>query len=192
MVLGLVAAAALLIAAIRFPAWNNAEPQPAGAPPETAPAYREITWDDLLPKDWDPMQAFKGLDFSKLGDNDPKAIKALRTLKNVWDNAPIETSLDGQSIRLAGFAIPLDSQNQHVSEALLVPYFGACIHSPPPPANQVIHVVFKTPVKDMRTMDAFWIGGVLTGERGDSGLGVHGYRLAAERVEPYVFDEEKP
>jgi hypothetical protein len=171
---------------------DNAEPPTTPSPGITAPTYRDITWDDLLPKDWNPMQDFKGLDFAKLRDNDPRAIKALQALKTAWDNAPIETSLNDQRIRLAGFVIPLDNQLQNVSEALLLPYFGACIHSPPPPANQIIHVVFGQPVVQMRTMDAFWISGVLSAERGDSGMGIYGYRLTAERVEPYLFPEKTP
>jgi hypothetical protein len=191
--LGVLAAlAALSIWALSGLTQDDAEPPATPSPIATAPTYRDIAWDDLLPKDWNPMQDFKDLDFSRLRDYDPRAIKVLQTLKTAWDNAPIETSMNGQRIRLAGFVIPLDSQHQNVSEALLLPYFGACIHSPPPPANQIIHVVFGKPVPRMRTMDAFWISGVLSAERGDSGMGIYGYRLAAERVEPYVFTQEKP
>lgn len=47
-----------------------------GAPREAS--YRDINWDDLLPRDWNPMAAFKGIDFSRLKDNDPRATEALR------------------------------------------------------------------------------------------------------------------
>jgi hypothetical protein len=186
-----LAAFAILAVFASFPMQGNAESSAAskadGPPantPKTAPGYRAITWDDLLPKDWNPLEAFKDMDFSQIRDDDPRAIAALQKLKTAWDDAPIEASLDGQRIRLAGFVIPLDSEGQNVSEALLLPYFGACIHSPPPPANQIIHVVFAKPAK-MRMMDAFWISGKLSAQRGDSGLGVYGYLLSAERAEPY-------
>lgn len=190
-----LAVIAILAIFTAFPMPGNAEPPhaskpPVNTPPKTAPSYREITWDDLLPKDWDPLAAFKDMDFSQIRDDDPRAIAALQKLKTAWDDAPIETSLDGQRIRLAGFVIPLDSEEQNVSEALLLPYFGACIHSPPPPANQIIHVVFAKPAAKMRMMDAFWISGKLTAQRGDSGLGVHGYLLSAERVELYEAPPE--
>ena len=80
----------------------------------------------------------------------------------------------------------VDRQGDLVSELLLVPYFGACIHTPPPPANQIIHVVLKKPINGLRMMDAYWINGTLDLARGDTGLGVYGYRLKAEAMQPYV------
>lgn len=62
---------------------------------------------------------------------------------------------------------------------------------PPPPSNQVIHVVPAKPVKGMQTMETFWISGTLNLQGGDSGMGVYAYRLAAERVEPYVVKQGK-
>lgn len=63
-----------------------------------------------------------------------------------------------------------------------IPYFGACIHTPPPPANQIIHVRSKSPVKGLRTMDAVWVSGTLGLERSDSEMGASGYSLAAKIV----------
>lgn len=48
--------------------------------------------------------------------------------------------LEGQLIRMPGFALPLEFAGKGVKEFLLVPYLGACIHTPPPPANQMIFV----------------------------------------------------
>ncbi|MDR2031744.1 MAG: DUF3299 domain-containing protein [Azoarcus sp.] len=154
-------------------------------------AYREITWDDLIPQDWDPAQGLGVQDFSSLRDNDPRAVAALQALRAAWDHAPVVPELDGQRVRLAGYVIPLEKQGESVSEALFVPYFGACIHTPPPPANQTIHIVFQNRTPAMSMMDAFWIGGTLKTERGDGeGLGVHGYRLLAEHLEPYFEQPE--
>ncbi|ATE58819.1 DUF3299 domain-containing protein [Thauera sinica] len=149
------------------------------------PAYREIQWDNLVPEDWDPMAEFKGLDLGSLRDGDPRAQAALEKMRAAWDAAPVETALDGKAIRLAGFVIPLERKGKLVSELLLVPYFGACIHTPPPPANQTIHVVLNKPTGDVRMMDAFWVTGVLKVARGDSGMGVFGYRLRADGLERY-------
>jgi hypothetical protein len=88
--------------------------------------YREIQWEDLVPKGWDPMAALKGLNMSKLKDSDPKAIEALEKLKTAWAEAPVEPSLDGKRIKLAGFVIPLERKGDAVLELLLVPYFGPC------------------------------------------------------------------
>lgn len=156
--------------------------------PRTATAalnYREIQWDELIPKGWDPMAAFKGLNMRRLKDSDPRAIEALEKLKAAWAEAPVEPSLDGKRLKLAGFVIPLERKGDAVLELLLVPYFGACIHTPPPPANQIVHVILKKPAEGLKMMDAFWISGALSLQRGDSSLGVYGYRMMGERLDPY-------
>jgi hypothetical protein len=156
--------------------------------PQSASLWRTIEWEDLMPKDWDPAATLKGMDFSTLKDNDPRAQKALIDLKAAWDKAPTNPALSGQRIRLAGFVIPLERQGEAISELLLLPYFGACIHVPPPPANQVIHVILNRPAKDIHMMDAFWISGTLTLQRGDSSMGFYGYQLLAEAIEVYPLE----
>ncbi|HEV8313022.1 MAG TPA: DUF3299 domain-containing protein, partial [Burkholderiaceae bacterium] len=69
-------------------------------------------------------------------------------------------------------------------EFLLVPYFGACIHSPPPPANQIVHV-FAASGSGARMMEAVWVSGVIRAFRADSAMGTSGYRMEAQRVEAY-------
>lgn len=148
--------------------------------------YRDISWDDLLPKDWNPMAAFKGIDFSRLQDNDPRAMEALEKIKQAWDDAPVTRALEGQRIRLPGFAIPLERQGRLTREFLLLPYFGACIHVPPPPANQMIHVIARKPVPGLNTMDAVWVSGTLTLHRAETGMGIAGYRLTGDTTLPYT------
>jgi hypothetical protein len=48
--------------------------------------------------------------------------------------------LDGKDVRIAGFVAPLRFDGGKISEFLLVPYVGACIHVPPPPSNQIVIV----------------------------------------------------
>jgi hypothetical protein len=96
--------------------------------------------------------------------------------------------LEGQSVRLPGFVVPLEESREGLKEFLLVPYFGACIHSPPPPANQIVHVLPRTPARDVRSMDAVWISGTLRQVKTDSYMGVSSYRMEALRVEPYRGD----
>lgn len=147
----------------------------------------EIAWEALIPKDWDPSKRFRGRDVSNLDDSDPRSAELLRELREEWDNAPTVAALNGRAVRLPGYLVPLESQGGALQEFLLVPYFGACIHSPPPPANQIVHVRAARPVKGLRSMDAVWVAGVLRTERRDSGeMGVSGYRLDAQSVQKYV------
>lgn len=155
------------------------------APAAKAGSYQEISWDDLMPKDWDPLKALKGLDLNKLQDSDPRAAEALDRLKASWNSAPANPAITGKPIRIPGFMVPLEWSKQEVKEFLLVPYFGACIHVPPPPSNQVILVQPDRPVKSKTGMDAVWVSGQLEIAYKKNDLGDAGYRMKAARVEPY-------
>lgn len=161
------------------------------APLLASESYEEIKWEALVPKGWDPAREFRGLDFSKLDDADPRAMEALDKLRAMWDNAPTEPALDGRRIRLPGFIIPLERKGEQVVEFLLVPYFGACIHTPPPPANQIIHAVSGKPVGKMRTMDTVWVTGTLGIKRSETAWGYAGYRLTVDKVWPYEAQKRK-
>lgn len=155
------------------------------SPSAASGAVRTIGWDDLLPPDWDPLAALKGLDLARLDDADPRAQKALADLKRAWDSAPANRKMHGQRIRIPGFVVSLDGGPGELREFLLVPYFGACIHVPPPPPNQVIHAVARTPIKKVQTMDAIWATGRLEVVRSDTPFGAATYVMQVERVTPY-------
>jgi uncharacterized protein len=167
-----------------LPAWlslpaNAAENAKAGA-------FKEIKWEALVPRDWDPLKEFKGQDMAVgLPDSDPRAQAMLERLRAIWDAAPTVAALDGAKIRLPGFVVPLDETAAGLTSFLLVPYFGACIHTPPPPSNQIIHVHTATPAK-VRTMDPVWVRGTLKLERSNTAQGASGYRLDAAGIDPYT------
>ena len=152
-------------------------------------APKETTWEERMPKDWDPM---KELGLDKLGpiglvqEGSVKERNLMKQMREVWDNAPTNPKLDGARVRLPGYVVPLEEVKGELKEFLLVPYFGACIHSPPPPANQIVHVSSPTPLKGWRTMDAVWVSGTLRAARNDSAMGVSGYSIGDPTVERYV------
>lgn len=156
--------------------------QPKGA---ASQGYREIDWEALVPKSWDPAQLMKGLQLDQLSDSDPRAMDVLEKMRKAWADAPVEPSLNGTRVRIAGFLVPLDAQRGQIKEFLLVPYFGACIHTPPPPANQIIHAVATRPLKEVQMMSAVWVSGTLETARTDTEFGQSGYRLKADVLTPY-------
>jgi uncharacterized protein len=157
------------------------------ANPKEAPAvYRNTVWEDLTPKDWDPMKDFKDTRMSMLSDADPRAAAMLKSLRAAWDNAPTNDAMEGATVRIPGYLVPLEETKAGMKEFLLVPYFGACIHTPPPPSNQIIHVLPKVPAKGLRSMDAVWVSGTLRQVRSDTSMGASGYRMDAVLVEPYT------
>jgi hypothetical protein len=163
----------------------EAPPARESAAAPASAAVREITWDDLLPEGWDPMAVIDTLNLDSLDDADPRATKAMEKLKSMWSEAPSNPAIAGKAVRIPGFTVPLELRRREVKEFLLVPYFGACIHVPPPPANQVIHVVADRPVALAEGMQAVWVEGVIELDTLSTEMGDAGYRLRASKVEPY-------
>ncbi|KPF58243.1 hypothetical protein D621_06525 [beta proteobacterium AAP51] len=163
----------------------TAAPPARPATPAPATGFKTITWEALVPADWDPFAEFKGIDLASMQDGDPRANELLKRMREIWDRAPVNTALVGQRVRIPGFVVPLEDTKDGIKEFLLVPYFGACIHSPPPPSNQIIHVLPKTAVKGIRSMDAVWITGTLSNTQTDSYMGASSWRVDAVGVVPY-------
>jgi uncharacterized protein len=161
----------------------SADAPPPGA--SVAGPTRTIGWEQLIPAGWDPYKDLKALNLETLKDNDPKADEALKKMRKMWDNAPINPLILGQSVRLPGYMVPLEDLPEGTKEFLLVPYFGACVHSPPPPANQIVHVVLDKPTKRFRLMDTLWVTGWLSATKTDSHMGVASYQMDAKRVTPF-------
>ncbi|RZI62805.1 MAG: DUF3299 domain-containing protein [Rubrivivax sp.] len=160
---------------------------PAASQVASAPTsgYRDLTWIQLVPPGWDPMKRFRDVGIGRLSDNSPRTAALMADLRDELDNAPLVESLQDAPVRLPGYVVPLQTDRDGVREFLLVPYFGACIHMPPPPANQIILVKLAQPSKQLRSMDTVWASGVMRLDRQPSDMGVSGYRLDAANVEPY-------
>ncbi len=143
-----------------------------------------IDWSMLTPPKWDAMSSLKGTDLSKLQDSDPKAVELLKNVREQWNNAPVVKSWDGHAVSIKGYIAPLDGDATHIKEFLLVPYFGACIHSPPPPSNQIIHVRIKGLAIPFTNWDSFvTVSGVLQVKASSTGLGDAGYQMQAETLQ---------
>jgi uncharacterized protein len=147
--------------------------------------FREIDWLALVPKDWKPQERLDRKKAESLKDGDALAQEMMKELRAVLDSAPTVGAMNGAAIRLPGFIVPLEQSRDGITEFLLVPYHGACIHTPPPPANQIVHVQSKEPIKGFQTMSAVWVTGTLHTVRKDSGMGVSGYALDLAGVEAY-------
>lgn len=149
----------------------------AGTPTLAANEAKEIQWEDLIPG----IQTFIAMGLIQHGqtplDLDPDAIAAAGKVK----------TFDGQRIAIAGFVVPLDFAATVVTDFLLVPYIGACIHVPPPPPNQVIYVHTTKGVRITGFFDAMTIIGILSRVEMETDLADVGYRINADTVVPYEF-----
>lgn len=147
---------------------------------------KEIEWDALIPEDWRPDVLMDQYNADEISDDDPRAQQLLEKLKALWKEAPVVPALDGQQVKLPGFVVPLEMDATKIDQFLLVPYYGACIHVPPPPANQTVYVVTdEGKAFEGQLFDTVWVTGTMRVERRSSDLAEAGYRLEGASVVPY-------
>jgi hypothetical protein len=157
-----------------------AKPAAAGKAGSAAPA--ELDWEELLPKDAR----------SRFGAGPPPPIhdylgEGGLAAQQVMDFS-VNKELDGRNVRLPGFIVPLDiGKDGLVSEFFLVPYFGACIHVPPPPPNQIVYVRMAKGIALDSIYDAYWITGRMKLQNKTTRLGAAAYHLVGEKVEIYKY-----
>lgn len=163
--------------------------EPARAQQE---AILQLKWADLMPPaPPKPPKAF----FAGRAPVDPQAPSLPETIpEGRWMSGglkreasvpvPVVESLNGKRIQIGGYVVPLDFEATSVKEFLLVPFVGACIHVPPPPANQLVFVQAAKgfPIKGM--FEPVWVTGRMKTEMSFTGLADAGYTLEAETVSP--------
>jgi hypothetical protein len=156
---------------------------------EAAP---EVNWDDLMPEDYglslEELFNSPGLDL--LDDYSPQAQQMMDRMMQVLASAPVVGEMDGRMISIPGFVVPLEGVGDVVDRFFLVPYFGACIHVPPPPSNQIIDVHYQPGTRVESLYDAVLISGRITTEVFSHEMGTAGYRLEAYRIQPYELPED--
>ncbi len=114
------------------------------------------------------------------------------SFNSLADETPIEVywedlvpTFDGKRVKIPGFVVPLEGTAELTTEFLLVPYFGACIHVPPPPSNQIVYVKFEEGVRIDNIYDAIWVTGELSTDGWKGDIASVGYRLKGEVVEGF-------
>jgi hypothetical protein len=142
----------------------------------------DLDWKELLPESErahftatapPPLHDYRG-------EGGPPAVQA--------QNFNVNKSLEGATVRLPGFIVPLQAvKNGDVNEFLLVPYFGSCIHVPPPPPNQIVYVHTSKRSGIESIYDAYWITGKLHLQTRTTKLGATAYELSADKIEVYRY-----
>lgn len=112
----------------------------------------------------------------------PEAKWMSQPFKQPAEPAAIVSEFDGQHVRIGGYVVPLDFEATNVTEFLLVPFVGACIHVPPPPANQIIYVKAKDGFKITDVFDPVYVTGKMSAKGAVTGLAEAGYTIEAEEV----------
>lgn len=97
----------------------------------------------------------------------------------------VRPELNGSHVKIPGFVIPLEGDENTLTEFLLVPYFGACIHVPPPPPNQIIYVKFPKGAPVQELWDIVYVIGTLKTDSVSLDLADTGYVLEGAEIAPY-------
>lgn len=139
----------------------------------------QIMWEDLIPP---------GVPYSEIiGEGE------LDEEKDTWNpiydanGIKLNEELDGKYIRMPGFIVPFDFGATGIKDFMLVPYVGACVHVPPPPANQLVVVSARTPWPGDELWDPVWVTGVMRTRLQSTELGQTGYSIEADEMETYVW-----
>jgi hypothetical protein len=139
----------------------------------------EITWDDLLPP---------GVPYSEIiGEGEMN--EATENWRPIFDDTAtkLNPALDGAYIKMPGYIIPFDAMIAGVTSFVLVPYVGACLHTPSPPANQVVFVKTKTPWSGDNLWDSVWVTGQIQHAIQSNEISDTGYEMVADQMEVYEW-----
>ncbi|MFT4654231.1 MAG: hypothetical protein ACJA0G_000944 [Kangiellaceae bacterium] len=131
---------------------------------------KELYWEDLVPKNFTMP---------------PVSMEHAGSMAQVAPNAPLIQSLDGTLAKIPGFVVPLEGDSELITEFLLVPYFGACVHVPPPPSNQIVYVKFTEGVPMNNLYDAVWVTGELSTEGWTGDIASVGYSMTGISLMPF-------
>ena len=154
-----------------------------------ASTVQTLSWDDLVPEDYELKPPLPIHDYSDLAsifkaEMDRATGSAFAQQE---PNAPVVTTFDQQQVRLAGYVVPLTiDANSRVIDFLLVPYFGACIHVPPPPSNQIIYVDAEQGLPLDELWEPFWVEGQLQVAALETAEITAGYQLQLVNYQRYT------
>jgi len=157
----------------------DVEGSASSTPPD---GFKEIQWEDLIPPGFSQAEISARFD-ERIAEVEPGTAEAdavYTELEAEYANQPVNPDIGGQDIQLAGFVAPLTYEGDLITEFLLVPYFGACVHVPPPPANQTVLVTLAN--GEGLTFDeswgAVWVTGTLTVDGATTDLAEAGYSIS--------------
>jgi len=160
--------------------------------------YELIEWTDLMPEEdlaalLNPPSYITDTEEGSLEDQISSSLEAAMAseVDDPYQRALISTSVvsgfDNKAVKLAGFVVPLEFSDAGViTEFFLVPFFGACIHVPAPPPNQMIYVKHEDGFELEELYSPIWVSGVLTTTVIENDIATSAYALALDSFELYT------
>ncbi len=164
---------------------------------EAESAFETVEWADLIPPEvleilLNPPSYITEIEDGSAEDQITSQIK--NTLAEEEEDAyrralastDVNPAMDGQKIRIPGFVVPLEfDEEQTISQFFLVPYFGACLHMPPPPPNQIILVDASEGVQMSALYEPFWLEGEVSTVVTENDMAKSAYAMQLHKLSPY-------
>lgn len=147
----------------------------------------KIDWDALIPNSHRPdSKLIEQYNNGEIDAEDPRIIALKELMRELLELAPVNKELAGRMIKLPGFALPIEHDGDKVTEFLLLPYHGACLHVPAPPANQIVYVrIPGGTTAASKVYDTVWVTGRLSIEHIENDMAESGYVMDAVEVVPF-------
>lgn len=150
---------------------------------------REIGWEELLPEgEEERLAQLYQQQMSMLYSGGPIAEGSAADQMIQIGTFNTVPELNETKVRIPGYTVPFEfGANAEIKEFLLVPYYGACLHAPPPPPNQTVFVIADEPIRLRDLAQAVWIEGTLYTQTQESELADAAYTIRVDRVETYEY-----
>jgi hypothetical protein len=160
--------------------------------------YATIEWTDLMPADdlealMNPPAYLESIEDGSEADQISSQIQAAISqasdsrYQQALSSTRIRSEYNNKAIRIPGFIVPLSfGENNSITEFFIVPYFGACIHVPPPPPNQIIFGKFPAGFKLDALYDPFWIEGTLSTQVIENDMATSAYSISIDQITDYT------
>lgn len=163
---------------------------------DSSSEFKEIDWDALIPEAdlqalMTPPDYINEIEDGSLEDNFEKQIAdAFDKPDDAYSRALVSTNviaaMDGARVKIPGFIVPIETnEDKLVTEFFIVPYFGACLHMPPPPPNQIIYAFYPQGVEQPNLYEPFWLSGELKTEVKTNDLAQAAYVMRVASYELY-------
>lgn len=137
----------------------------------------DLDWDDLRPEGETIIP--RALQSMMIDHNGPNLSSQQP------ESTGVRTEWNGKIVRLPGFIVPIEHVGTAVSAFILVPFAGACVHVPPPPANQLVFVTTPEPYESKGLFAPVHVTGMFGISAMSTQLAQIGYALSAEKIEPF-------
>jgi hypothetical protein len=139
--------------------------------------YVDLEWTDLVPEG---QPAIPPVLQSMIQHDGPASMSSQQP-----PSQGVRTDWNGEIVRLPGFIVPIDYSGTGVTAFILVPFVGACVHVPPPPANQLVFVTTEKPYESSGLFEAVNVIGMFGTASTSTQLADIAYALSADHIEPF-------